>query len=587
MAAKHPLYLHTLNLHNWATFHHQEIKFDKRFNAIVGETGSGKSLIINAIEIILGARADKKLIRKDAPFATVEAIFYCEDLYVKKYLDQLGFPTDSNNINEIIIKRIIYANAPTKSYLNYSSVNSETLINFSNRFIDFVGQFENQKLLQTSYQLKLLDQYGDLTLHRKKFQEDFETQKNLKKELQNLKQISNEKNQRMDYLHFQLNEINYLNPSVEDEDNLLKRKIFLSNLEKQVETIKKILNLISESDIDVDNSTSGHGRANYPALTLVKKAASLCEQNSDLALENGNVLSLLSLLSSAQENLNEVSFILNKELGSNMDISSAQSEQELQEILERLDLYQKIKAKHGPTIENVLKFKKTIEDEMTQFESIEDQINNLANKINSNEKALFEVALDLHNKRKKVAVSLSKILTSEIHLLKMEEATIDIVVDMITEKNQNQHQNQNQQPILNEYGLSEIKFLVETNPGEGYHILKDIISGGELSRILLALRQTLSTKDLISIFLFDEIDAGIGGETAINIGKALFKVAQNSQVIAITHLPQVAHSADKLIVVSKDYEMDNSTTLKRTLSLIKEVSGIKKDKEIKSMLILE
>ncbi|MBF0300280.1 MAG: hypothetical protein HQK51_16280, partial [Oligoflexia bacterium] len=178
-------------------------------------------LIINAIETILGARADKKLIRKNAPFATIEALFYCDDLYVKKILDELGYPIENN---EIIIRRVIYPTGPSKSYLNFHNVNSEILINFSARFIDFVGQFENQKLLHANYQLKLLDHYGDLLELRKNFQLQFEQLKNSKKELSNLKQLSYEKNQRMDYLKFQLNEINALNPSIEDEENLIKRK---------------------------------------------------------------------------------------------------------------------------------------------------------------------------------------------------------------------------------------------------------------------------------------------------------------------------------------------------------------------------
>ena len=241
---------------------------------------------------------------------------------------------------------------------------------------------------------------------------------------------------------------------------------------------------------------------------------------------------------------------------------------EIEPILDRLDQYQKLKRKFNTDTEGLIQKKLDFEYEFEKIDDVKKEASSLEIEIKDLLNILMIKATEIHNLRIKYSIQLSQELTKEIRNLKMEGATVKIIVSKIEK--------------LNEYGISQITFNAETNPGEGHYEIKEVAAGGELSRILLSLRKILSSSDSISIFFFDEIDAGIGGETALSIGKALQKVSQGSQVIAITHLPQIAKFADKLIHVSKLSEKDQSSKM-RTISHIQEITGKQKFKHIQAM----
>lgn len=533
-------HLKKLIIQNFATFKNQSIDFKPGFNAIIGETGSGKSLVLDALQLILGARADKKIVRRETEYSLIEASFYCEDENVRSFLETEGFPIEEK---EIVIKRLIYRNGNTKNYINHLSCTVNFLSTFSRKFIDLVGQFENQKLLSDHYQIHLLDQFAKQGHEVIQFQTKLSEFKKLKKEIEQLLESKTSRNQRLDYLNYQLEEIEKLNPSTPDEENLFRKKTFMMSLEKTQKICYQ-----AKSCLEGDEDKPGVVEQFKHLSHLFKKNSDIFEDFSDLLLEIEDKVQ--SLLSNIDKKLN-------------LEIEP----DELEKILERIDNYQRIKKKFGGSVESILQTQIDFLNEKKFLESLEINLEDISTEIISIEKSLMVMAKNIHLNRITFGEKLANEITKKVRNLKMTGATIKLVVEEL------EH--------LSENGISKINFIAETNPGEGFFKIKDIASGGELSRILLSLRQISSAQDSISIFLFDEIDTGIGGETANCIGKALTEVALHGQVIAITHLPQIAQFAESLIIVNKDIEAKNEEA--RTESKIRVVLGKKITEEVRTM----
>jgi DNA repair protein RecN (Recombination protein N) len=533
-------HLKKLIIQNFATFKNQSIDFRPGFNAIIGETGSGKSLVLDALQLILGARADKKIVRRETEYSLIEASFYCEDENVRSFLESEGFPIEEK---EIVIKRLIYRNGNTKNYINHLSCTVNFLSNFSRKFIDLVGQFENQKLLSDHYQIHLLDQYAKQGHEVIQFQTKLSEFKKLKKEIEQLLESKTSRNQRLDYLNYQLEEIEKLNPSTPDEESLLRKKTLMMSLEKTQKICFQAKSCL-EGDEDKPGVVEQFKHLNH----LFKKNSDIFEDFSDLLLEIEDKVQCL--LSNIERKLN-------------LEIEP----DELEKIIERIDNYQRIKKKFGGSVESILETQIDFLNEKKFLESLEINLEDISTKIISTEKSLMVMAKDIHSNRIKFGEKLANEITKKVRNLKMTGATIKLIIEELEHVSEN--------------GISKINFIAETNPGEGFFKIKDTASGGELSRILLSLRQISSAQDSISIFLFDEIDTGIGGETANCIGKALSEVALHGQVIAITHLPQIAQFAESLIIVNKDIEAKNEEA--RTESKIRVVLGKRITEEVRTM----
>ena len=539
MKTNETLYLKSLNLQNFATFENQEIKFDIKFNAIVGETGSGKSLILDALQIIFGARADKKLIRKNAEFATIEAVFSSNEESIKSYFNEIGHPFEGN---EIVVKRVIFANESSKSYLNFQSCSVSLLTAFSKRFVDLVGQFENQKLLSEDYQLILLDYYAGLNGDILDYQAIYNQLISYKKDFAELISEKNIRAQREDYIRFQIEELEKLAPSIEDELELLKKKDLILNVGKRQQTLGSLASAISDDEVNL--------------LSLLKACLAKAEKSPGIVSEE-----IITKFYDVKSILEDVSYDLSKDLNANFD------DENIEEIVDRIDSYQRLKRKFGGSTEEMIKTFSEFRFELNSYFQVDDKIDLITKKINDLETQCLTFAHELHNVRLLKCEQLSIELTSKVQELKMNGASIKIVVN----KSEN----------LSSKGFSRIDFIAETNPGEGFFKVREIASGGELSRILLSVRQILSSNDSISVFLFDEIDTGIGGETAISIGKSLQSVSEYSQVLAITHLPQIASFATQLINVSKSTKVIDDQP--RTISIIDQVIGEKKSDLVKAM----
>ena len=532
------LKLKTLNLTNFATFEDQIINFGDNFNAIIGETGSGKSLILDALQLILGNRADKKIIRKNCEFSCIEAIFTTADQEIKDYFFDIGHPFDE----EIVIKRVIHKSGTSKAFLNYHQCPVSLLAKTGKRFIDLVGQFENQKLFSEKYQLSLLDNFSNNHALLNSYQEAFQIYQDELSKLEELKEKETQTHQRLDYINFQLSELEKLSPETEEEISLKERKEKYLELENNQKLLEEI-NYYFE------------GGESFPGLQVI-----LGKLERALAQSKSLNTSLLEKFQVAKDDLFEINFLLNKDL----DIEV--SEQELSEIVERLDLYTKLQRKYHTDTAGLIEQMSSFLIEKESLENIESSLSNLEKSLGDRLITIRNLGLKLHEKRIEAATRLSKLLTNAVRSLKMEGASFQIKLSKTD---------------IGPSGMSKIDLNAEINPGEGYHKVKDIASGGELSRILLALRQVLSSRDSVSIFLFDEIDTGMGGETAFHIGKSLKRVSEHSQVIAITHLPQIATFSDKLLEVEKSVR--NTGGENRTVSQVKEIVGSKIKEHVNEM----
>lgn len=501
------LNLHSLKIQNFATFTNQQINFHNNFNSIVGETGSGKSLILDALQLALGARADKRFVRKEAEFATIEASFSVNNDDIAEYFDKLGFPYE----DEIVIKRIIYSNGKSKSFLNYQNCHVNTLTQVARKYIDLVGQFENQKLLSEDYQLKLLDHYAGLTDKFIEYQNSYENLKDLENEYSRLNEVKQRSNERKEFLKFQINELEELNPSSTEENELKKKKDFIQNQENYQKHIGEINYLLSESEGSVLNQ-----------INQINRVLSAIDLGDQIDTRFSNI----------KAELEDISYELSKQADFDLDNDS------IEEIIERLDSYQKAKRKFQCDTDQLSEILNKYKAEFEQITDIDIHISKILKEIDRISSICFNQAKELHNAREEQSKNLSKKITTLVNSLNMKGAIIKMDVSLLEN--------------LTKTGLTKLDFKAQTNPGEGFHAIKDIASGGELSRILLSLRQVLSTTGSISVFLFDEIDTGVGGETAQKIGKALREVSSNSQVIAITHLPQIANYADQLLIVEKE-----------------------------------
>lgn len=533
------LVLKTVKLQNFATFTNQTIDFTNNFNTIVGETGSGKSLILDALQMCFGARADKKLVRKDAEFSTIEVSFSCQREKAKDFFDEIGFPFE----DDIVIKRVIYNNGKSKSFLNFQACPLSILTTVARKFVDLVGQFENQKLLSEDYQLKLLDNYAQVTEQYQQYSQSYSELTQLKSKLIDLNEKKSRSLERKDFLEFQINELEALSPSAEDEMSLKEQKERILNFEEEQKTYSRISEVISESDS-----------------SLLSKVSFLEREFSSLS----NSDNFINKIADIKAELEDISYEVSKNLDQD------ESEEDIDEIVDRLDSYQRLKRKFNTDTEGLAHILKKYKDEYSSIEVIDDEINKTHLEISKVSDSCHKLAKSLHTKRSKCANELSKKLTDLVHKLNMSGAIIDIRIS--------------EREDLTSSGISSLAFYAQTNPGEGFYPIKDIASGGELSRILLSLRQVLSQTGSISVFLFDEIDTGVGGETALSIGKALSEVANSSQVIAITHLPQIVHCSDHMILVNKVTEKVDG--VERTASQVRHILKPEMEPYIKEMQVL-
>lgn len=524
----------SLRVKNYIFVKDLEIDFHPGLNIITGETGAGKSLIIGSLNLALGERVDWSLL----PENRIEIVLTIKPPEEsKKILEELGIDTDE----ELIIRRVLEpAQKKSRSYINSVQVPAGFLKEFTSTLVELHGQHSHQILLDPRTHVDFLDDYGELNQLRDEVKDIFIKVKNLQEELRTLKKKADEVREKEEFLRYKLNELKNADLKKGEEQEIEERVRVLSNFEKLEASIKEVLDELYEGEETVYDKLSR-------SLHILEQGGKI---DPRLRGEKEVIASLLTEIEELWRNL------LEYKKGLYYDPV------ELETLRNRLTFLNQLKAKYKKTIEELVDEIDVIENTLNEIESFDERIKQKEKELKEAEKKLYEKASLLSEKRKKVKKSLENQVTDELHTLGMEKARFEIIIN---------------RKEIDEKGMDEVEFYISTNPGEPPKPLYKIVSGGELSRIMLAIKTVLSEVDKVPTLVFDEADAGIGGKIAEIVGKKMKKISRRRQLIVITHLPQIAIFGDRHFVVEKI--MDKTTTI-----TMKEVQGEERVKEIARML---
>jgi DNA repair protein RecN (Recombination protein N) len=535
--------LEVLKIKNIAIIDSAEIHFKKGLNIISGETGAGKSIVIEAISLLLGSRASVELVRSGCDEAVVEGLFDISDIpWIKLRLEQAGFETATS---ELLVKRTVHRAGRHRISVNGELATLTILQSLCEGLIDLCSQHEHQSLIKPLIQLEILDRYGGLSEQARSFSALFSQFRSLNKERDALEKAESDRIRRADFLKFQIDEIQAAQLEASEDEKLQQEKSLLQSAEVRVQCAESIRQLIESEEDGLLQSL----RIGLQKLKALKQFDENCQSMSD-ALERALV------------ETEEVSIELNRYLNS-IDLNS----ERLQVIQDRLSLLADLRRKYGPTIEGVLETLSQLEKEYASLGQVGDRLEKIAFELEKVQEDLLKQGRKLSQARKKISEVLAQSVTGELKDLKMGEARF--LVDVLCREG------------LLEWtvsGADFVQFVVQTNRGEPARPLGKIASGGELSRLMLAIRRVISDRGGIGVYLFDEIDSGMGGQTAFQVGRKLKSVSRYNQVICITHLPQVASFGDHHLVVRK------TSTGKRTTTEVIELTQTDRREELARML---
>ncbi len=532
--------LEQLTIHNLALIEDIEINFHQGFNVLTGETGAGKSIILGALELLLGEKGEASLIRTGTKEAFVAATFNVNSsTEVKELLQTKEIELDDNRL---LVRRTIKSSGRGSIYLQDVPTNRQLLKEVGNLLFDMHGQHEHQSLLSSERQRLLLDRFALLEESVAIYQIQYREFENLNKELDVLKGELAQTLKEEDYLKFVNQELSSANLQADEEDNIRDEVASLTQFEVIQDSLEEFNHLLR------GKSEQGALALLKSGLTSLEKASSHDAKLEDLANRlNSIVLEAEDISESARDHLYSMSF----------------SQSRLDELQSRLSLIQRLKRKYGPTIEDVIAFSEATATKLANFEASDDKIIELEDKIKKQDSILVELENRISESRKKGALKLEKMIQGRLILLGMPNVVFSI---SITEHPRRAS------------GVDKIDFRFSANLGEPLKAIKEIASGGELSRVMLAIKSSLAEVDAIETLVFDEVDSGIGGEVALAVGSQLNELSKNKQVIAITHLASIAAKADSHFVVHK--ESDQS----RTYTKIRVVEDHKRVEEIARML---
>lgn len=519
--------LKVLRVKNLALMEDLTIDFDNGLTVVTGETGAGKSMIVEAIATLSGSRMEDVLIRSSKNFAEVTGIFGAKSSVLKR-LKKSGIEVDS----DLIIRRKIERNKRQHAYINDQIVSLNLLKEVAQEMIDLIGQYENQSLFYAKNHLLLLDSFAGLDDLKVEYNKNYGEYRHLQTKLENLLETMRQKDEKMDYLKYQIAEIEKANLQPDEEKKLASEKELLLSSEKRSLLSTQIITSLYEADGSVIEN-----------LTKIKKLFDdLCNYDHNLNKMNERLEASISSIDDVYR-----------------EISSYQSQiefsqQRLDDVLDKLDVINKIKKKYGKTLQEINNFLGSIKKELMLIETQDEELNNIKERIVEVEQKITSQAEELSIQRRKAAGTLRKRILELLLQLGMKKADFEI---RLTNRN------------ICENGKDDVEFYISTNPGEELKPLRKIASGGEVSRITLSLKTLLSSIDQIPTIIFDEVDTGISGRIAEAVGHLLAKVSKQHQIICITHLPQISVFADNHILVQK--EIKDKETFTRIVKLDREM----------------
>ena len=506
-----------LHIKNIGIIDDLEIDLKQGMNVLTGETGAGKSLIIDSLGVICGGRFSKEMMRKGENHSYVEISIY--------------EPQDINSVDgNIIVTREIYTNGRNMCKINGRLVTVAELKNFMSNYIEIHGQNDNQQLLDNRTHIQYLDSFvGEEILNLKtEYKEKFIRYNEIKRELRENYGDEKEKQRKLDLLRYQLNEIQEAKLKIGEEEKLdEKRNIFMNS--------EKIAKNLSEADMAIGENT-------IDAIGIAIRALEKIENIDKKYFET---------VSSLKESYYQIQEISRDVSGYLEDVDF--DEQEREEVETRLDTIYNLKRKYGNNIEEILKYANETEEEIKKIENIDEYNNKLRKEQQQLELQMTEIAKEISGIRKKYAQNLNEKINQELIDLEMKNAKINVKVEY----------------KINEFfedGKDQVEIFIKTNVGENENELTKIASGGEMSRIMLAIKKVLSEVDKIPILIFDEIDTGISGKAAKSVANKLKSISKTHQVLCISHLAAIAASADNNYFISKKVENERTATSVKLLN---------------------
>jgi DNA repair protein RecN (Recombination protein N) len=544
-----------LSIKNFAIIENLTISFEKGLTVLTGETGAGKSMIIDAIHLLVGGRGSSEFVRFGENRAEIEGLFILDDENHPCYEKALEYGIDLSD-GMVVLRRDISANGKSICRINGKLVTISILREIGQTLVDIHGQHEHQELMNPERHLTLLDQFGGNKIQSAlaEYQTVYEKYEALKKQVKKLTENEQEIAHRLDLIQFQLNEIESANLSPKEDEELYEEKVKISNFEKIYQGLNNCYQALHGEQRGLD----------WLAVAM--------DQLEDLSSIDDSLKDIFETVSNSYYILEDISYKLRDKID-----QMEYDPQRLDFIETRLNEINQLKRKYGRTVEEILQYAAKIEEEIETIQNRDSHLHKLRNELHSIIEDLLVEAKNLSNIRK----SLAKILEEKIHQ-ELKELYMDKTVFQVQFSKREGHLDD---PILegmpvkfHKDGIDLVEFFISTNPGEPLKPLAKIASGGELSRIMLALKSIFSQHQGVTSIIFDEVDTGVSGRVAQAIAEKIYQVSINSQVLCITHLPQVAAMADTHLLISKEI-IDG-----RTKTSVKALNENEKIKEIGRML---
>ncbi|NLJ07149.1 MAG: DNA repair protein RecN [Sphingobacteriales bacterium] len=527
-----------LVIKNYALINELDIEFDEGFNVITGETGTGKSILLGALGLILGNRVDYSILFKRDQKCIIEGTFRLTSEN-KQFFDR----NDIDFENETIIRREISPTGKSRAFINDTPVNLDILQEFAESQIDIHTQHQTLQINNPLFQLAVLDSVAGNIELRKHYTGLFNQYKSKQKDLERLRAEEIQASKEYDYLIYQLNEIKALKPDPENDLLLQEELNMLENADKIRNNIAFCLNKIEDSELGI-----------MAGILEVRKNL------SEISVFNTSFESLLKRLESNYLEMKDI----HQEL-INLHQKTDSDPERLQLITQRIDSLNHLLNKHHLTdIIQLIGLEKELEEKVNGFESLAEKIERLSAEIKNIEKDLQSAALELSKSREKVIPALKEKLLDLLGKVGMQKASINISLQ------------RKEIADFNESGPDQIQLLFSSNPGVPMQLISKAASGGELSRIMLCIKSIMAGSSLLSTLIFDEIDQGVSGETAFQVAGLIKEIAKKRQVICITHLPQIASAGQKHFLVEKNQESKFTLTTVKLLDYQGRVNEIAK-----------
>ncbi len=528
----------TLSIKNYAIIEELEIDFSKGLTIITGETGAGKSILLGALNLIMGERADLKVFYNLNEKCVIEATFDVSKYKIKSFFDDQGLDYD----DEVFVRREIAPSGKTRAFVNDTPVNLSILKRLTNALIDLHQQFDTMDIYEVSFQLRLLDALAKNHSLLLSYQNQFEIYETKRAKLDKLIRQSKNADKELEFLNYQFDEFNRVSLVAGEQETLEEDLKKLNNAEE----IKKVSNTAFFQINDSETSISDQLQE------LVRQLSTVSKFDSKL---NG----LTEKLQSLQLELNE--------LGNGLEEVAESTEfdkERIEETQNRLDLVYKLQKKHGvQTIAELLDIQQDLKNQLTSFGDLSGEIVRLEKEIDELVGDLRSKAKELSKNRKSVVPNFEKKIQSMLSELSMKSAVLKIDFKELDD--------------LTPYGFDEVNYLFSANKGGRLQLIKDVASGGEMSRLTLVTKSLVATSIPLPTLIFDEIDSGVSGDVAIRMGDILRKLSREHQVVVITHSPQVASKADAHYFV---YKTETDT---RTITKVKQLT---QEERVRSLAVM-